>query len=116
MDCKDFPLFNGKNPCLSKNKWYTATNNKKKSLYTGRIMQYKLADIILFHRRQSGLTQQALAELAGVGKNLVYELESGKEGVRMENLLKVLRVLNIDLDFNSPLRQAFLKEMANADR
>ena len=81
-----------------------------KYCYTGKIVQNKLSDIIFFHRKQSGLTQQELAELAGVGKNLVYELENGKQSVRLENLLKVLRVLNIELDFQSPLRDAFLKD------
>ena len=79
-------------------------------------MSKKFLDIILFHRKRSGLTQLELAELAGVGKNLIYGLENGQEGVRLENLLKVLRVLNIELDFQSPLREAFLKEQANADR
>ena len=79
-------------------------------------MRKKFSDIILFHRKRSGLTQLELAELAGVGKNLIYGLENGQEGVRLENLLKVLRVLNIELDFQSPLREAFLKEQANADR
>lgn len=79
-------------------------------------MQPRFADVILFHRRRSGLSQQALAEMAGVGKNMVYELESGKQSVRLENLLKVLAVLNIELDFKSPLREAFLKERADAKR
>jgi len=79
-------------------------------------MPNKLPDIILFHRKRSGLTQQQLAELAGVGKNMVYELESGKQSVRLENLLKVLKVLNVELDFQSPLREAFLKEQADAER
>lgn len=78
----------------------------------GKIVRNRLSDIILFHRKQSGLTQQELAELAGVGKNLVYELENGKQTVRLENLLKVLQVLNIELDFQSPLRDAFLKNIA----
>ncbi|MFZ5770466.1 MAG: type II toxin-antitoxin system Y4mF family antitoxin [Thermodesulfobacteriota bacterium] len=79
-------------------------------------MQHTLAEIILFHRKRSGLTQQELAELAGVGKNMVYELESGRQSVRLENLLKVLQVLNIELDFQSPLRQAFFQEQADAQR
>ncbi len=79
-------------------------------------MQNKLASIISFHRKHSGLTQQELSELAGVGKNMVYELESGKKSVRLENLLKVLQVLNIELDFRSPLREAFLKEDSDAKR
>jgi y4mF family transcriptional regulator len=77
-------------------------------------MPNKLADIILYHRKRSGLTQQRLAELAGVGKNMVYELERGKQGVRLENLFRVLQVLNIELDFQSPLREAFLREHSNA--
>lgn len=77
-------------------------------------MHKRLADIILFHRKRSGLSQQELAEMAGVGKNMIYELESGKEGVRLENLLKVLRVLNIELDFKSPLREAFFNEQGDA--
>ncbi len=79
-------------------------------------MQNKLEDIIRFHRKRSGLTQQELAELAGVGKNMVYELESGRQNVGLGNLLKVLRVLNIELDFRSPLREAFLKEKDDAER
>ena len=79
-------------------------------------MDKQLANIIIFHRKQSGLTQQQLAELAGVGKNLVYELESGKQTVRLENLLKILRVLNIKLDFKSPLREIFIEESGNANR
>lgn len=79
-------------------------------------MQNKLPDIIRFHRKRSGLTQLELAELAGVGKNLVYALEKGEEGVRLENLFKVLRVLNISLDFQSPLKESFLKEHADANR
>jgi len=79
-------------------------------------MSIRLAEIILFHRKRSGLSQQQLAELAGVGKNLVYELESGKQSVRFKNLLKVLRVLNIELDFQSPLREAFMKEQEDAQR
>lgn len=79
-------------------------------------MRNKLSDIILFHRKRSGLTQLELAELADVGKNLIYGLENGQERVRLENLLKVLRVLNIELDFQSPLKEAFLQEHAHADR
>lgn len=79
-------------------------------------MRNELADIIAFHRKQSGLTQQQLAELAGVGKNMVHELEGGKLSVRLENVLKVLQALNIELDFQSPLREAFLREQAHAKR
>jgi y4mF family transcriptional regulator len=76
----------------------------------------KLADIIRFHRKLSGLTQLELAEMADVGKNLIYEVEKGKLGIRLDNLLKILQVLNIELNFHSPLYERFLKEHPdNAD-
>jgi HTH-type transcriptional regulator/antitoxin HipB len=78
-------------------------------------MKKQLANIILFHRNRSGLTQLELAELAGVGKNMIYELENGKQSVRLDNLIKVLRVLNINITFQSPLRESFLKEYPDAD-
>ncbi len=78
-------------------------------------MQQYLADIILFHRKRSGLTQLELAEMADVGKNMVYGLEKGKQSVQLGNLLKILRVLNIELTFQSPLRESFLKEYPDAD-
>ena len=75
----------------------------------------QLANIIRFHRKRSGLTQLELAEMAGVGKNMVYELENGKQSVRLDNLFKVLRVLNIECTFQSPLYESFLKEYPDAD-
>lgn len=78
-------------------------------------MRMQLANIILFHRKRSGLTQFELAEMSGVGKNMVYELESGRQSVRLDNLLKILDVLNIELTFQSPLRESFLKEYPDAD-
>jgi len=76
----------------------------------GDIVEKKLADIIRFHRKLSGLTQLELAEMADVGKNLVYEVEKGKLSIRFDNLLKILQVLNIDVSLQSPLYEGFLKE------
>lgn len=77
-------------------------------------MSITIAQLIAYHRQRSGLSQQQLAALAGVGKNLIYELEKGKQTVRLENLLSVLRVLNIEIDFRSPLMTAFHRELADA--
>ena len=77
-------------------------------------MPRSLADLLAYHRKRSGLTQQQLAELAGVGKNLVFDLEHGKQTVRFHNLVKVLRVLNIDLEYHSPLMAAFDQEQGDA--
>lgn len=66
-----------------------------------------LADIILYHRKQSGLSQAELATLAGVGKTVIYDIEHGKSTVQLDTLLKILKVLNIQTTFESPLMQDF---------
>ena len=62
-----------------------------------------LSDLILLHRKKSGLNQQKLAKLAGVGKTSVFDLEHGKKTVQIDTLLKVLTVLNISIELSSPL-------------
>jgi y4mF family transcriptional regulator len=65
--------------------------------------QEELGKIIQYHRKQSGLSRIALAELAGVGKTVVFDLEKGKKNVRLQTLLAILKVLNISLELESPL-------------
>jgi len=69
--------------------------------------QKDLGKIIRFHRKKSGLTQLQLADMAGVGKTVVFDLEKGKESVRMNTLAKVMAVLNISMKFTSPLMAEF---------
>lgn len=63
----------------------------------------KLSKIIKFHRKQSGLTQKGLADLAGVGKTVIYDIEKGKETIQLDTIKKILVVLNIKVKFESPL-------------
>ena len=63
----------------------------------------ELATIIKRHRKAANLTQLELAELAGVGKTAVFDIEKGKETVKIQTLRKVLKVLNIEMRFTSPL-------------
>lgn len=69
-----------------------------------------LADILRKHRKAAGLSQLELAELAGVGKTVVFDLEKGKETVRLDTLRKVLRVLNIRVQLSSPLMNQFTND------
>jgi len=62
-----------------------------------------IGKIILAHRKKSNLTQKQLADLAGVGKTVVFDLEKGKETVQLNSLLKILSALNIKLELTSPL-------------
>lgn len=62
-----------------------------------------LAQLIQGHRKKATLTQAQLAQLAGVGKTVVWDLEHGKESVQWDTLQKILRVLNITIEWRSPL-------------
>lgn len=66
--------------------------------------------IIRFHRKKAGLTQIELAKLSGVGKTVVFDVENGKQTIQLNSLLKICKVLNITLDFKSPLMKIFLLE------
>jgi len=66
-----------------------------------------LPRVVRFHRKRARLTQRQLADLAGVGKTVVFDIENGKETVRFATLVKVLAALNIRLQWTSPLEQAF---------
>jgi y4mF family transcriptional regulator len=73
----------------------------------------KIAKIIFFHRKKSKLTQKQLADLAGVGKTVVFDLEKGKETVQLNSLLKVLSVLNIKFEMKSSIM--YLMETENEE-
>jgi len=62
-----------------------------------------LPQIIRLHRKAARLSRIQLAELAGVGKTVVYDIEKGKESVQLNTLRKILKVLNISIILNSPL-------------
>lgn len=66
-------------------------------------MQEDIANVIRHHRKQSGLSRQQLAEIAGVGKTVIYDIEQGKQSIRFDTLSKILSVLNIKLCFRGPL-------------
>ena len=63
----------------------------------------KLASTIRMHRKAARLSQLQLAEMAGVGKTVIFNIEKGKETVQLDTLRKILKVLNIKVQFVSPL-------------
>ena len=64
-----------------------------------------IANLVHHFRKQAGLSQQQLAQLAGVGKTVVFDIEKAKESIQLNSLLKVLEVLNIKIDFETPFPQ-----------
>ncbi|MEI7421821.1 MAG: helix-turn-helix domain-containing protein [Prolixibacteraceae bacterium] len=71
-----------------------------------------LASVIKNHRKSAGLSQHKLAEMAGIGKTAVFDLEKGKETIQLDTLRKILKVLNIKVQLNSPL----LTQMMNDEK
>lgn len=62
-----------------------------------------LSQVIRQHRKFAGLSQLQLAELAGVGKTVVFDLEKGKGTVQLDTLQKILNALNIKIELTSPI-------------
>lgn len=73
-----------------------------------------ISKIIRFHRKKSGLSQEGLAQLAGLGKTVIFDLEKGKQTIRLKTLLQVLNALNIRITFQSPLMDHF-KELQDEE-
>ena len=67
-----------------------------------------IGKMVKLHRKKAGLNQKKLADLAGLGKTVVFDIEKGKETVKLNTLLKVLEALNIKINFNSPLMDHFI--------
>jgi len=63
----------------------------------------EIASIIRFHRKRAGLSQKQLATLAGIGKTAVFDIEKGKQTIRLNTLMAILAALNIEMEPNSPL-------------
>jgi len=67
------------------------------------IQSQELADVIRMHRKAAKLSRDKLAEMSGVGKTVIYDIEKGKETIQLDTLRKILSVLNIKIELISPL-------------
>jgi transcriptional regulator with XRE-family HTH domain len=64
-----------------------------------------LEKIIKFHRKKAGLSRKELAELAGIGKTVIYDIEHGKKTIRFNIVNSILEALNIKIIFDSPFME-----------
>ena len=74
-------------------------------------VKYDLHKIAYFHRKQAKLNRTELANLAGVGKTAIYDLEKGKKTMRWTTIIAILHALNIEVRFNSPLMEKYEKSI-----
>ena len=63
----------------------------------GRDEAARIAAFVARRRRELGVTQHDLAELAGVSPRSVSAIEAGKPTTRLDILVPVLNALGIDL-------------------
>ena len=63
----------------------------------------ELAKIVRMHRKAARLSRVQLAELADVGKTVIYDIEKGKKSIQLDTLRKILKVLNIRIVLTSLL-------------
>lgn len=56
-----------------------------------------LGNLIQRTRKQRGLTQTELANLAGLRQELISKIERGQEGTKLSNLYALLAALGLDL-------------------
>lgn len=54
-----------------------------------------LGAAIRHYRKEAGLTQAQLAEMAGLRRSYLSELESGKETEQLKRVLRLLRQLGV---------------------
>ena len=73
----------------------------------------RIGDIVRFHRKRAGLTQKQLANLAGVRKTAVFDIEKGKITIRMNTLLAIISVLNISLNMLHYFLTLFTTNISN---
>lgn len=55
------------------------------------------------NRKAAGLSRVQLADLAGVGKTAVFDVEHGKPTVRLNTLLVLMDALNMSLKIEAPV-------------
>jgi len=74
------------------------------------LLMKEIAQVVRFHRKRSGLSRIQLADIAGVGKTLIYDIEHAKETVKFFGLQKVLQALNIQMVLESPIMESYRQQ------
>lgn len=54
---------------------------------------------IVMKRNELGLSQEVLAELAGISPKTVSSAELGQKALRPENIIAISRALNLDIEY-----------------
>lgn len=77
-----------------------ARTNKAESVKLNDVVD--LGKAIRKARKARGLTQQSFADLAGVGRRFISELEKGKKTLEIGKVLHVAKAVGIQISFQQP--------------
>ena len=66
-----------------------------------------LGELIRHHRKRAGISRRKLALLADTGQTVIYELEHGKQTVRLDTMLKIIGALNMTMHVSGPFVNEF---------
>ncbi|MBP9829100.1 MAG: helix-turn-helix transcriptional regulator [Proteobacteria bacterium] len=69
-----------------------------------------LSKMLIWHRKKSKINQQTLADLAGISRTAVQRLEKGTVPVQVDTLWKVLEILNVKMNYSSPIMTQYIEE------
>lgn len=67
---------------------------------------YRIGRNIRRLRREKGMTQEALAEAAGLSIKMIQKLENGQKGFRMDTIIRVAVTLDVSFDSLTNMRKA----------
>ena len=79
------------------------------------MLKEQLGHLISFHRKKAGLTQVGLAELAGISRSVVQDLEAGKGRTVWMHVEAILNVLNVELQPVGPLVDKWKQSKGNSE-
>ncbi len=75
----------------------------------------EIGKIVRFHRNAAGLSRIDLADIAGVGKTVIYDIEHGKRTVQLNTLFHLLSALNIRISFEGPIMHQYESQKDEKD-
>lgn len=61
-------------------------------------------------RKRKGLTVEQLANMTGVGRATIYNIEADKTSPRMDNMLAIMRVLDYEILFMKRYKGGYCDE------
>ncbi len=70
----------------------------------------ELGDALRYHRERARLSRRQLSALSGISETAIYDVEHGKETIKLQTLLPLLNTLNLSLRLDGPLMDEFTSE------